>query len=187
VLAEIQMSDALSTFLLPTIVTGTYSFIRNNPYLLLDHTYVQTLLGIDFINIDDESYYYTTDVNECAVLRSGLYGQVDTKLLLSSCHSCSSGLYPYKLKIAYSAGLPTGTANSPDILMALTEYAKIIVNEMIGYGNESTGDIGVQEFKDQQYSEVRVKLLRTTFGNSAMAQFIDKLINKYKVRQWVRM
>jgi hypothetical protein len=85
----------------------------------------------------------------------------------------------------YTAGLPTGTANQPDMLMALTEYAKIGINEMIGFGNEAPGDIGVQDFQNQQYREMRVKLLRTSFGTSAKAQFIDRLLSKYKQRRWV--
>ena len=187
-LAEIQMTDALSTFLLPTVVTGSYSIVRISPYLLLDHTYVSLINSVSFLDSDGDSYISTsTNVTDYSVLRNGLYGQVDILGLFGMCKVCSNSTIPYRIDLVYTAGLPTGTANNPDILLALTEYAKIIVNEIIGYGNESTGDIGVQEFKNQQYSEIRVKLLRTTFGNSAMAQFINRLIDKYKVRRWVSL
>ena len=67
----------------------------------------------------------------------------------------------------------------------MTTYADIILNEVVGYGNEAPGDIGVQSYTNQQYSENRVKLLRTDFGTSARAQFVKKLIEKRRRKRSV--
>jgi hypothetical protein len=183
-LAEITLSEALETYLLPTIVTGTFLYNKLSPYVILDHTYIQSVNHTYFIDIKETIYWDQAGTNNIYVsLRSGDYGLVDLHYLVGSCNCGPTG--PYKVDIVYTAGLPTGTANQPDILMALTEYAKIGINEMIGFGNEAPGDIGVQDFQNQQYREMRVKLLRTSFGTSAKAQFIDKLISKYKMKRWV--
>ena len=185
-LAEMMVSEALETYLLPTVVTGTYLYNKLSPYVILDHTYIQSVNHTYFIDSKETIYWDqagTANIN--VSLRSGDYGLVDLHYLVGSCGCHSQGSYPYKVDIVYTAGLPTGTANQPDMLMALTEYAKIGINEMIGFGNEAPGDIGVQDFQNQQYREMRVKLLRTSFGTSAKAQFIDRLLSKYKQRRWV--
>lgn len=186
-LAEMMVSEALETYLLPTSVTGTYLYNKLSPFVILDNTYIQSVNHVYFKDTKEEIYWdQAGTANVYVSLRSGDYGLVDLHYLVGSCH-CSSGgnPFPYQVDIVYTAGLPTGTANQPDIIMALTEYAKIGINEMIGFGNEAPGDIGVQNFSNQQYQETRVKLLRTAFGTSAKAQFIDKLISKYKMKRWV--
>ena len=94
-------------------------------------------------------------------------------------------IYPFKAEFTYEAGLPSGTSYHPDILLGLTTYADIILNEIIGYGNEAPGDIGVQNYKNQQYTESRVELIRTTFGTSARAQFVHKLFTKLRKHRQV--
>ena len=186
-LAEMMVSEALETYLLPTQVTGTYLYNALSPFVILEHTYINTVDHVYFLDTKEDVYWdQAGTANVYVSLRSHDYGLVDLHYLVGSCncHSNSSP-YPYQVDIVYTAGLPTGTANNPDMLMALTEYAKIGINEMIGFGNEAPGDIGVQDFQNQQYRETRVKLLRTSFGTSAKAQFIDRLISKYKYRRWV--
>ena len=186
-LSEMMVSEALETFLLPTTVTGTYLYNKLSPFVILDHTYIQTVNHVWFIDTKETIYWdQAGTANIYVSLRSGDYGLVDLHYIVGSCNCHSnSNPFPYQVNIAYTAGLPTGTANRPDILLALTEYAKIVVNEIIGFGNEAPGDIGVQDFQNQQYREIRVKLLRTAFGTSAKAQFIDRLVSKYKMRRWV--
>jgi hypothetical protein len=185
-LAEMMVSEALETYLLPTTVTGTYLYNKLRPFVILDHTYIKTIDHVWFIDTEEKSYWdQAGTANVYVSLRSDSYGLVDLHYLVGSCNCHGAGAYPYQVNIAYTAGLPTGTANQPDILLALTEYAKIVINEMIGFGNEAPGDIGVQDFQNQQYREIRVKLLRTSFGTSAKAQFIDKLLEKYKYRRYV--
>jgi hypothetical protein len=69
--------------------------------------------------------------------------------------------------------------------LGLTTYADIILNEIQGYGNEAPGDIGVTDYRNQQYSESRVALIRTAFGTSARAQFVHRLFIKFRHHRWV--
>jgi len=186
-LAEMAVWVELETFLLPTLVTGTQYFQFSNQPYKLEYTYVNSVSTIMFLDTK-EYVYYTIDGtdNIHASLRNPTKGILDINTIIGNCACHHHGrLYPYQVQTVYTAGLPTGTANQPDIEMALVTYADIILNEMVGYGNESTGDIGVKSFDNQDYSEVRVALLRTSFGTSARAQFIKKLLNKYKVRRYV--
>jgi hypothetical protein len=181
-IAEIAASDDLSTFLLPTIVTGTFLY---NPLrtFLLDQGYVTKIIQTKFID-KDESVFQTVlgTANEYVTLLDGEYGTV---VIDPICGGCNAGAYPFKVQFVYEAGFPSGTSYHPDILLGLTTYADIILNEIIGYGNEAPGDIGVQDYKNQQYTESRVALIRTVFGTSARAQFVHKLLTKYRNYRWV--
>jgi hypothetical protein len=86
----------------------------------------------------------------------------------------------------YNAGLPTGTSTLPDILLALTTYAKIMLNELVGYGNEAPGDVGVEEYASQQYREVR-RLRNTDFGSSPQAVFVNRLLQGFRRHRYVGM
>jgi hypothetical protein len=187
-LSEMAVWSELSTFLLPTLVTGTQHFNPSQVFML-DYTYVNSVAKIRFIDTKEDTYYTISGTDNIhASLRDPLRGIVDIHTIIGSCNCSSHGRpYPYQIQTVYTAGLPTGTASQPDILMALVTYADIILNEMVGFGNEGAGDIGVASFKNQDYSENRVALLRTTFGTSARAQFVQKLLAKYKVRRKVKL
>jgi hypothetical protein len=182
-ISEIAVSDDINTLLLPTIVTGTYLY---NPLhkFILDHGYVTKIIQTKYI-CQDEDVFYTVagTANNYVTLEDGEYG---IAIINGSCSICGSSLaYPYKVQFVYEAGLPSGTSYRPDILLGLVTYADIILNEIQGYGNEAPGDIGVQDYKNQQYSESRVALIRTVFGTSARAQFVHRLLTKYRHHRWV--
>jgi len=187
-ISEMQLSSELETYLLPTIVTGTYLYNPLDKFLILEHSHVQRIIRTRFIDIEEYAYWSQAGTDNIYLsLRDSERGLVDIHSILGN-YSCNhSYMYPYKIEEVYEAGLPTGTANKPDILLALTTYANIVLNEIIGYGNESSGDIGVQQYSNQNYSEARVKLLRTSFGTSARAQFIKKLIGKYIRKRWIQL
>ena len=187
-ISEMQLSSELETYLLPTIVTGTYLYNPLDKFLILEHSHVQRIIRTRFIDIEEYAYWSQAGTDNIYLsLRDSERGLVDIHSILGN-YSCNhSYMYPYKIEEVYEAGLPTGTANKPDILLALTTYANIVLNEIIGYGNESSGDIGVQQFSNQNYSEARVKLLRTSFGTSARAQFVKKLIGKYIRKRWIQL
>jgi hypothetical protein len=184
--AEIEVSNLLETYLLPTVVTGTYSY---NPTLVLDHTYVNSVQVVQFIDTEEDVYWSQTGTANIYVsLRNDTYGLLDLHYLTTACRCHNSGrLEPYHVRVMYTAGLPSGTATQADFLLALTTYAKIILNEIVGYGNEAPGDIGVQEYKNQQYSERRVYLFKTALGSSPQAHFANRILNKYKRRRAVAL
>ena len=185
-LAERTVSDDLETFLLPTIVTGTYLYNPLEKFLTLDHTYIKRIIMTRFIDTEEKVYWSQAGTDNIYLsLRDDERGLVDIHWVLGNCNCTQHSRYPYKIQEVYEAGLPTGTANLPDILLALTTYADIILNEIVGYGNEAPGDIGVQQYSNQQYAEQRVKLVYTTFGSSARAQFVRKLIEKYRRKRFI--
>lgn len=180
-LAEETVSDDIGTFLLPTNVTGSYVY---NPTreLFLDHAYVNNLIQIWFVDGEGTTYYTDTAPSLNFVLVNSERGivNINRAILESSVFCPHSSQYPAKILLAYNAGFPSGTSYHPNILLALTKYSEIILNEIIGFGNESSGDIGVKSFRNQRYSEDRVALLRTNFGTSAVGQFVHKLLSKFR-------
>lgn len=180
-MAEETVSSDLNTFLLPTIVTGTFVY----PFageLLLDYAYVNEIYQTKFLDFDSNELLSVDGVdNSYVALRDPKYGLMDISYYISCCG------YPYKIQVAYNTGFPSGTSYHSNILLALTTYAQIVLNEIIGFGNETAGDTGVTEFRSQQYYEYRKFLLRTTFGTSAKAQFIHKLLGKYRRYRRVKL
>ena len=171
-IAEERMSAHISTLLKPTTITGSYAY---SPSLLLDYAYVNSVSLIQFVDTKEDVYYTISGTaNIHASLRDKELGVID---LFTLARSCGCGVsYPYQVNIVCEAGLPTGTSMRSSVLLVLTTMSQVILNEISGFGNESTGDIGVQSFSNQEYSESRVKLGRTAFGSSAKAQFIKNLV-----------
>jgi len=184
--AEESVTDDIGTLLLPTIVTGTYSYNLLTP-LLTDYGYVNEVILVRFLDTEEDIYYTVSGTaNVYASLRSDTYGIVDVHYMLSNCRCVSpQNPSPYQIQVVYNAGLPTGTANSPRILLALTTYADMVLNQIEGYGNEADGLVGVKQFKNQDYSEVRHNLKRTIFGSSARAQFVSDLLTRYRKHRYV--
>jgi len=186
--AEEKVSEDISTFLLPTTVTGTFSFEHTRP-IITDYAYVNQVNVVRFLDTEEDIYYSVTGTNNVYVsIRNDTYGIIDIHSVWLNCQ-CSNrwGLYPYKVQVSYTAGLPTGTASSPNFLLALTTYADMVLNQIEGYGNEAEGLVGVDQFKNQDYSEVRHQLVRTSFGSSARAQFVSDLLVKYRKHRFVRL
>lgn len=189
VIAEQAVSEDIGTFLIPTNVTGSYSLTPNTVLnqFLLDHSYVNQVYWARFHDFKEDVYYSVSGTSNVYVgLRDARLGILDINYFLGNCNCYTRGtLYPYQVDVAYNTGLPTGISLSPNILLALTTYSQIILNEIIGYGNEAPGDIGVKNYQNQSYRESRVALLRTTFGTSAKAQFVHKLLTPYRVLRQV--
>ena len=183
--AEERMSGHLGTLLLPTTITGSFPY---SPSIMLDYGYVNSVSLIQFVDTKEDVYYTisgTANIN--ASLWDGVLGIVDIFSLARSCGCGISGLYPYRVNVVYNAGLPTGTSMRDSMLLGLTAMSQIIVNEIVGFGNEGTGDIGVQSFESQEYVEKRVTLGRTAFGSSAKAQFIKNLVKDLVRSRFMRL
>lgn len=181
-LAEEAVSRDLNTFLLPTVVTGTYSY---SPYIMLDHAYVREIKQAWFLDSDGLVYYTVTgSFNTYLRLQSDTYGVVDVDYLGASCGACTAK-YPYQIKIAYEAGLVSGTSYQPNVLLALTQGASMFINILQGWGNEGVDNIGIVRFSNQQYSEQRMALINTVYGNSTKAQLIHKQLDGLRKRRAV--
>jgi len=187
-IAEEAVSRDISTLLLPVIVTGTYTWNEYMP-LMTEWAYVHRVDEIRFIDIEGDTYYTISGTDNVYVsIKNQEYGIIDIHQLWGNCR-CSSPAnpYPYQVQAIYQAGLPTGTANHPNMLLALSTYSDIIMNEIMEFGNEAPGGVGVQEFSNQSYREIRTKLGKTGFGSSARAQFVSSLLTSFRKHRYVKL
>jgi len=182
-LAEEQLTEHLNTFLVPTIITGTYMWLGGNPFEL-DYGH---LLSVNRVTVADINWLNSCSVDTatgCASIRNAQYGYIDVSYMLT-CGGCGSvvGYPPYNIQVVYQSGFASGTVTQPSILAALALAAQINLNEWdVSLANEGSSDIGIQGFSNQSYSEQRVKLGRNAFGSSPAAQRIARLVNKYRSR-----
>lgn len=173
-IAEQQASNYVGTFLLPTIVTGTWGYA---PRIVTDYGYVNQVLSVSILSKDNLNTCTLQSNTACVFVWEDTYGYLDVSCLVNYCN-CSGWLFPYQVRVAYQAGLPTGVATQPAMLLALTMASQISLNEMTFPSlNEGVGDIGVQSFSSLDYSEKRVSMRRTAFGTSARAEKIANLID----------
>lgn len=183
-IAEQQVTEYINSFLVPTIVTGTYFWKGGNP-IILDYGHVSQVLQVSISSVNGGNGCSVNTVTGCHAVRGdGRYGAIDIAYL-SNCGGCSQivGLPPYNVTVVYESGLQTGTSHQSPMLQALTLAAQVNLNEIdVSLSNEGTADIGIQSFTNQKYSEIRVKLGTTAFGNSATAQRIARLIRKYRAK-----
>jgi len=189
-LAEMQVSKYIGTLLLPHSVTGTFAYAGRRR-VITDYGYVNSILDVSILskNLLATSCNLDSD-SGCAYIYEDTFGYLDVHQTLYACR-CSPyyqypGAYksPYQFQIAYNAGLPTGTANQPGILEALTIMAQIDLNEKnpgdAGM-NESTGDIGLTQFSDlgyRGYTEKRKEssMPNTILGSSPKSNYAAKII-----------
>lgn len=177
-ISERMASTDIDTYFRPTIVTGTFVYTPPRP-IILEHGYISRVIDTRFLDQNEDVYYSEAGIDNGHVrLLNDEVGEVEVYLW-------GYDALPYKVQLVYETGLPSGTAWRPDVLLGLVTYADIILNEIQGYGNESSGDVGVQQFKNQQYFENRVGLIRTVFGTSARAQFVHKLFTDLRHYRWV--
>lgn len=207
--AEMQVSQYIGTLLLPTVVTGTYPYM-NSERLVTDYGYVSRLLAV---NVLSKKAGCTTcslqDNDGCGYIYEDTYGYIDFKQVQFICGGAwwggwygggypppyiQTASYPYQIQLTYEAGLPTGTANLPGVLEALTIMAQIDLNEKDPGNagvNEGVGDIGIQRFSSMDYSETRrdSSMKRTALGNSAKAMRAALLLDNSirKARRALRM
>lgn len=171
-LAEKQTTNYIGTLLLPTIVTGTFGY---GGMVVTDYGYVHQILSVNTLSVGGNCEISSN--SGCAWIWNDTYGYVNTSCL-NSYSNCGFGGTPRQVQVAYEAGLPTGTANQPDILLAMTMAATITLNEMtFPSQNEGVGDVGITEFSSLDYKEVRVKFKKTVFGSSARAAKIASLLD----------
>lgn len=180
--AEEELSNHLGTLLLPVTVTGTVHPLSNG-MAYLDWCYVQSISQLLIVADDDD---VISTVPHGWILRDADMGIVKLKDALAHYlgFKVENPAEVYNFAMTYTAGLPTGVANRPNVLNALTIMADIALKEIIDpAANESTGDIGVQQFSANGYSETRVQLARTALGTSARAMAARKLVMGLKIHR----
>lgn len=193
-LAEMKVSEDIDTYLSVVTRTGTFHY---HPQIMLDNNYVHRIIITRFIDYQENIYYSVSGTaNIYVAVDNAERGVVDVASGVRNCHChTKTQPFPYKVQIVYETGLSSGTVYRPDMLLALTTYAQIIINEVVGFGNESPGDAGVSEYSNQEYREKRKGLINTVFGQSPKANFAWRLLTRYRkyknvglgerpIRQW---
>ena len=172
-LAEEQLTEHLSSFLLPTVITGSARQERSKFYTL-EFGHVQNVYLASLTTVINTNPYTTKVYTGTAVITDPQYGYIN--IYSPACY----GVFQ-NATVVYESGLATGTYTNPAVLTALTIAAQINLNELdVSLSNESTSDIGVQQFSNQSYSEMRAKMGKNAFGNSAASQRAARLVNKYR-------
>jgi len=176
--AEMQVEEFLGSPLNPVTITGTFS--------LYPYQEVQTLPWMGVISVDRLSY---TTSSGSAIMRTDIAwpqmylvnqeaGVLNVRGLWAGC-----SLWPQMVEIVYTAGFPTGTlAVNPKVQAALVQASRLVLNELQNPGAYEVA-VGIQHFSSMRYSETRFKLKDTSFGSSAAAQYIAKLLEKLRYRR----
>ena len=190
-LAEMQVSTYIGSFLLPTTITGTYPFMHQTR-IATDWGYVQQLLHVNVLTRQNFSDCSLTSNDGCGYVYSDTFGYVDFRKLTSTCgwtwwwgspySPYILDYQPYQIQLSYIAGLPTGIATQPGIMEALTILAQVDLNEKfpgLAGVNESVGAVGIQNYASIDYRESRADhaLIKTALGDDARSQRAKKLID----------
>lgn len=210
-LAEMQVSKHIGTLLLPMTVTGTFPY-TGQKRIITDYGYVSQIIDLQVLSVDGFSTNCDLKRNSgCAFIYEDTFGYLDVRQVFTSCNLGYPALYPlaypifpifnpytfttpYQFQVTYKAGLPTGTANFPGILEALTILAQMDLNEKDPGNagmNEGVGSVGISDFSDRVYREKRkdADMKRTIFGSSPKANYAARLIDATirKARPLLRM
>lgn len=175
-IAEQQMTGYIGTFLLPTVVTGSMNYFSAPVGSIpTDYGYVSKLLWVRVLDPQDKELYVLSGTYSFGTIADDTFGYLFIENLY---HHWNCSNQPFRFQYAYEAGLPTGTASQPGMLVALTGAAQLVINELLPVSaNETTGDAGVTDFTSLQYSETRKKWKNTAFGSSAKSAWIAKIID----------
>ncbi|KKM93615.1 hypothetical protein LCGC14_1206460, partial [marine sediment metagenome] len=190
--AEQQMVKALSTPLVPTQISGSFSFVIPYQMLTLPHKYIRSVDAITARGLVGTCNCDMTNINACAVIRS-YFGYVDTRIIagLYGSSGCGCGsTKPYDYNITYTAGLTTGTAmNDKSLHRSLAILARLELLDMLDPGGleGGGGDPGVQSYSSLGYSETRVDLDDTPFGKSALANKAWNLVDHLYIMRPLKM
>lgn len=186
-IAEQQMMEHLSTFLLPTSVTGTFTWGGLSSTYQLPYDYVRSVPRVVVTSLDSLCECDVTENDACALIRDG-WGLIDiviTSAVYARHCGCAPGCY-YQAIVTVNAGLDTGTAALDTSLhLALSMAASVALNEIVDPGaNEGgPGDPGIQAYGSLGHSETRVPLRETPFGQTPIGNYIARLVRHLKHRR----
>lgn len=176
-IAEQQMTEYLKTFLLPTIVTGSLNYDPYSVYASTEFGYVQKIHNLRVLNPLGEELWNISGTTSYSYIYNDTFGYVRYRDLLAKC-GMNVNDAPVYLELTYEAGLPTGVASQPPMLMALSMAAQISLNELVfPFSNEGSADVGITEFESLEYKEKRKPWKNTAFGASVKAAKVAQLVD----------
>lgn len=173
--AELQLSKFFNSFIIPTTVTGTFSFYDPGKFNFEFGGYLSSIDSVT-INYNYPGYASWSQVGYSKILND-VYGDVEI-------YDINGCLVPtlFSATISFTAGLPSQITSLPLVKSVLTKLAQIELNDLYDpSANEGgAGDPGVQGFSAISYSEQRVQLAHTSFGTSARANKILNLLRNIR-------
>lgn len=190
--AEQAMIREIGAPLLPTAITGTFVWPHTDNRLVLPFKWIRSIEGATVLYGGGTGTCGLQETDACTRIRDGI-GYIDTYCVGNLVQrQCSTLPGPYQVRLAYTAGLPTGTAaNDTSLHMALSIVAEQFLNEIVDPGANpgGPGAPGVGNFSTQGYSETPLKqsLLMTSFGSSARMNMAKRLIRHLKKKRALRL
>lgn len=197
-IAEQFAIQEIGTFLVPTIVTGTFAWPLTDTRFMLPHTHVRSISSVTAIHdagCDCEDQQI--EIGGCAWLIDAQAGIIDLRQCNStatnaSCAcSCNGGRgLPLLFRIAYEAGLQAGlVAANANSLLGLVTAADLALEQIIDpAGSEGgPGDPSLSNFSDTGYSETRQFLRMTAFGGSPRANFATRMLRPLKFKRALKL
>lgn len=192
-MAESAAVQEIGTFVSPTVVTGTYTWPPVGQQFDLEHSHLRQIKGVTAIhdagcNCADNS----VEISGCAWIKSYDGSIIQAKECGNTLNSgncgCSCWGYgkPYQVRVAYEAGLPTGAAFDPRLLMGLTTAAGIYLDQMTNpqLGEGGAGEPGIKSFSSLSYSETKQDKGQTVtaFGASSRANYAAQMLRVFKYK-----
>lgn len=108
-LAEKQMTQYLSAFLLPTVYTGTYYYDANHAPVRLDFGYILQIYDVTFQAVNFWANCAVIDYVGSDAVRNAKYGLIDVAYAATRCPCMTGWLPPYRVRVSYLSGLTSGT------------------------------------------------------------------------------
>lgn len=191
---EAMMSRYLRTYLVQTVVTGSYDLFDNSEALYrLPVGRVQSVNGAVLLipGCDNCSFEEFNDFG-CITIANADAGILRLDKFLSRWWGafrgcpCTNGYSgTLRLRIVYTSGFPPGkVAGSPVLLLGLVKAAQIVLDQILDPGSAEggAGDPGVESWGSLKHWEKRTKKAnqQTPFGTSAMANWIANYVKGYR-------
>lgn len=191
-IAEQLAQLELNTFIEPQSWTGSFDRLAYGQPLMLPHSHLRSIDSVVLRCEVDTTICSVRRITSCAHIKDRNASIVELRLgrdicgAARGCCSCTHCGRPLNFEIAYTAGIPPGQlASAPIALAALTALAQEALEQLAdpGASEGGAGAPGVMEWRQFWYGEKRFGLKVTQLGNSARANYAQKLLQPWKVKR----
>lgn len=199
-IAEQFAIQEISTFLVPTTISGTFAWPQHDQRFNLPHTHVRTVSSLTAIH--EAGCDCATDQVElsgCAWVIDHRAGIVDLRQcgnLIAGQPSIACGCTnrqhgePLLYQIVYEAGIEAGrVAANASSLQGLTIAAELALEQITdpSAALAGPGDPSITNFSDTGYSQSYQFLAMTAFGGSPRANYAARMLSPLKFKRALRI
>lgn len=200
-IAESQAAEQIGTFVSPTVVTGTHSWPPLGQPLQLPYTHLSSVTSVTAIHdAGCDCAEDSIELSGCAWILDPDGGLISVRecgdTLRASCSGCNCGSIrygtgPLQTRIVYTAGLPTGAASDPRLLIGLVTGADLVLEQIIDPDDApgGAGNPGIKSFSSLSYSQTNSdgSQKMTIFGDSARANFAAQMLSNFKYQRVMKL